>query len=63
VVCIAAPDISSNLWVGINSTTDNTLKLAALQANSEMYFMKGLFKMDTQSGFPDQVVLYTPITA
>jgi hypothetical protein len=63
VVCIAAPDISSNLWVGINSTSDNTLKLAALQANSEMYFMKGLFKMDTQSGFPDQVVLYTSITA
>lgn len=63
VVCIAAPDINSNLWVGINSVTDNQLKLAPLQANSEMYFIKGLFKMDTQSGFPDQVVLYTAITA
>jgi hypothetical protein len=63
VVCIAAPDISSNLWVGINSVTDNQLQLAKLQANSELYFVKGLFKMDTQSGFPDQVVLYTSITA
>lgn len=63
VVCIAAPDINSNLWVGINSVTDNQLKLAPLQANSEMFFIKGLFKMDTQSGFPDQVVLYTAITA
>lgn len=63
VVCVAAPDISSNTWVGINSVTDNTLKLAPLQANSELYFIKGLFKMDTQSGFPDQVVLYTSITA
>lgn len=63
VVCIAAPDITSNLWAGINSVTDNQLKLAPLQANSEMYFVKGLFKMDTQSGFPDQAVVYTSITA
>lgn len=59
VLCIACPDISSNLWIGINSVTDNELQLAKLQANSEMYFIKGLFKMDTNHGFPDQVVLYT----
>lgn len=63
VVCIANPDISSNLWIGINSVTDEQLQLAKLQANSELYFVKGLFKMDTQNGFPDQVVLYTSITA
>jgi hypothetical protein len=63
VVCIANPDISSNLWIGINSTTDEQLQLAKLQANSELYFVKGLFKMDTQSGFPDQVVLYTTLVA
>jgi hypothetical protein len=63
VVCIANPDISSNLWIGINSTTDEQLQLARLQANSEMFFVKGLFKMDTQTGFPDQVVLYTPLVA
>lgn len=63
VVCIANPDISSNTWIGINSTTDEQLQLARLQANSEMFFVKGLFKMDTQTGFPDQVVLYTSLVA
>lgn len=63
VACVACPDISSNLWVGVNSVQDNNLQLAKLQANSELFFVKGLFKMDTQSGFPDQVVLYTSITA
>jgi hypothetical protein len=60
VVCIANPDITSNVWIGLNSVQDeNALKLAQLQANSELYFVKGLFKMDTQTGFPDQIVLYT----
>lgn len=64
VVCIANPDITSNIWIGLNSTEDQqALKLAQLQANSELFFVKGLFKMDTQTGFPDQIVLYTSITA
>ncbi len=63
VLCIAKPDIDSNLWVGINSTEDNQLQLMRLQNNSEFFFVKGLFKMDTQTGFPDQVVLYTTLTA
>lgn len=63
VVCIAKPDIDSNLWLGINSTEDNQLQLMRLQNNSEMFFVKGLFKMDTQVGFPDQVVLYTTLIA
>jgi len=64
VVCISSPDTDSNLWLGINSVDDEKgLKLAPLQANSEMWFIKGLFKMDTQTGFPDFVVIYTSITA
>lgn len=63
VACYAMPDLNSNIWIGINSTQDNQLKLAQLQANSEMYFIKGLFKMDTNAGFFDQVVLYTTLTA
>ena len=64
VACISCPDIESNLWLGVNSTEDQDgLQLARLQANSEYFFIKGLFKMDTQIGFPDFVVLYTNITA
>lgn len=64
VVAVSRPDVDSNLWIGVNSTSDeNSLQLARLQANSELFFIKGLFKMDTQIGFPDFVVLYTTITA
>lgn len=64
VVCIANPDITSNIWIGLNSVEDQeALQLAKLQANAELFFVKGLFKMDTQTGFPDQVVLYTSLTA
>lgn len=60
--CIGKPDIDSNLWIGINSTEDNKLQLERLQNNSELFFVKGLFKMDTQIGFTDQLVVYTTIT-
>lgn len=63
VVCIAKPDVDSNLWLGINSTEDNQLQLQRLQNNSELFFVKGLFKMDTQIGFADQLVIYTTLTA
>lgn len=62
-VCIAKPDIDSNLWLGINSTDDNQLQLQRLQNNSELFFVKGLFKMDTNFGFGDQLVMYTTLTA
>lgn len=62
-LCIAKPDIDSNLWIGMNSMDDNQLQLMKLQNNSELYFIKGLFKLDTQIGFPDQLVMYTTITA
>lgn len=64
VIAVASTGIESNLWVGLNSKDDmDGLQLARLQNNSELYFIKGLFKMDTQIGFPDLVVLYTNITA
>lgn len=62
-LAIQKPDIDSNTWLGINSTEDNQLQLQRLQNNSELFFVKGLFKMDTQIGFPDQFVLYTTLTA
>lgn len=64
VVAVSRPDLGSNLWLGLNSVDDQaTLQLAKLQANAELYFLKGLFKADTQMGFPELVVLYTTITA
>jgi hypothetical protein len=62
-LAIQKPDIDSNTWLGINSTEDNQLQLQRLQNNSELFFVKGLFKMDTQIGFLDQFVLYTTLTA
>jgi hypothetical protein len=63
IFCIAKPDIDSNLWLGVNSMEDNQLQLQRLQNNSELFFIKGLFKMDTQIGFADQLVIYTKLTA
>ena len=62
ILGIGKPDIDSNLWLGINSTEDNQLQLERLQNNSELFFVKGLFKMDTQIGFDDQLVVYTTQT-
>jgi hypothetical protein len=64
IATVSCPDQESNLWLGVNSTADQDgLTLARLQANSELYFIKGLFKMDTQVGFADFIVIYTSITA
>lgn len=62
-VTTANPTRDSNTWIGINSVDDNTLNLQRLQNNSELYFIKGLFKTDVTFGFYDQVVLYTTQTA
>lgn len=61
-LAIQKPDVDSNTWLGINSVDDNMLQLQRLQNNSELFFVKGLFKMDSQIGFPDQFVLYTTLT-
>lgn len=63
VVALAKPDVDSNQWLGLNSTEDNMLQLQRLQNNSELFFVKGLFKIDAQIGFADQLVLYTKLIA
>jgi hypothetical protein len=48
----------SNLWIGMNSIADEGLKLAPLQANSEIWFIKMLMKVDVQFGWNEETVLY-----
>lgn len=56
-------DTGSNLYVGMNSQEDNNLQLSRLQANSELFFLKGLMKYDVQYGFSDQIFLFTTLTS
>jgi hypothetical protein len=56
-------DVSSNLYIGMNSTEDNNLQLMRLQNNSELFFLKGLMKFDVQYGFGAEAFLYTTMTA
>lgn len=58
----ALDDVSSNLYIGMNSTEDNNLQLMKLQNNSEIFFLKGLMKFDVQYGFSEQVFIYTTLT-
>lgn len=48
----------SNLWVGMNSVDDAKLELRPLQANSELWFIKLLMKVDVQIGWNSETVLY-----
>lgn len=59
----ATDDFDSNLWVGMNSVEDNNLQLARLQANSELFFMKGLMKYDVEYGWSEEIFVYTTLTA
>ena len=52
-------DMESNLWVGMNSQDDATVQIAKLQANSELYFIKMLMKVDTNFGFGEELALYS----
>lgn len=58
---IAAPD--SNLYIGLNSTEDNTLEMKRLQNNSELFYLKGLMKYDVQFGFAAEVFVFTTLTS
>ncbi len=53
-----APDLTSNLWLGLNSKDDATVQIAKLQANSELYFIKMLCKADTNYGYGAETALY-----
>lgn len=48
----------SNLWVGINSLSDEGLKLAPLQNNSEYWFIKMLMKADVNFAWASEAVIY-----
>ena len=50
--------MDSNLWVGLNSVSDEGLQLQKLQNNSELYYIKLLMKADVQIGWGAEVVLY-----
>ena len=61
--CEGLDDTTSNLYVGMNSTEDNNIQLQKLQANSELFFLKGLMKYCTNYGFSEEVFLYTTLTS
>jgi len=61
IFCEGLDDVSSNLYVGMNSTEDNNLQLMRLQNNSELFFLKGLMKFDVQYGFSEQMFVFTTV--
>lgn len=51
----------SNLWMGVDYANDaNVLQVERLQANSELYFMKMLLKMDVNVVRPAEIVAHLP---
>lgn len=63
VATYASNSPSSNLWLGLNSKQDSLVQFDFLQANSEIMFVKMLFKADVQYGWGSEIVLYTTQTA
>ena len=56
-------DIDSNLWAGVDYASDqNVLQVEKLQANSEMWFMKMILKMDVNVVKPGEIVAHLPYT-
>lgn len=54
---------NSNLWVGMNSESDWTLKLDRVNAKSENWFMLGKWKYCVQYGWAEEIFMYTTLTA
>lgn len=52
-----------NLWVGLNSISDENFMLARLVPNSELFFFKMLMKIDVNYGRSEKVFLYTTLTS
>ena len=49
----------SNLWLGLNSKSDeNNIKFAMKNASSDLWFVKGKMKIDTNYVFPFEIVYY-----
>lgn len=56
-------DIDSNLWAGVDYASDqNVLQVEKLQANSELWFMKMILKMDVNVVKPGEIVAHLPYT-
>lgn len=54
-------DRDSNAWMGVDYANDeNVFIVDRLQANSELYFVKMLLKMDVNIVRPGEIVLWTP---
>jgi len=63
VLAKSGPSMDSQLWMGLDSTMTSegeasSIKFSPLQANSELWFIKMLFKMDVQIGLPEEVVMF-----
>jgi hypothetical protein len=57
----SSPD--GNLWVGMNSVSDENFMLQRLFPNSELFFFKMLLKLDVNYGRSEKVFLYTTLTS
>ena len=56
-------DVDSNLWMGVDYASDqNVLQVEKLQANSELWFMKMILKMDVNVVKPGEIVAHLPYT-
>lgn len=62
VLCKGSTDLMSNLWLGVNEAgEEDYFQMARLQANSELYFLKMLMKLDTNYAFGAETALYTTV--
>jgi len=52
----------SNLWLGVNSYDDATVKIGKLSNFGDMYFIRMTFQADVQIGFGSECVLYTTLS-
>lgn len=57
------PRPESNLYLLLNDASDFQLKIDRVQSNSDMWFMKGEFKMNILYGWSDEIFLYSTKTA
>jgi hypothetical protein len=64
LACIANPNPQSgNAFIGTNEWTDkDNLKMAPVAAPTDLWFVRGMQKVDTQWGFTDQLVIYTNLS-
>jgi len=55
-------DLSSNLWVGLNSKQDLFIEINRTQNNSKLWYILARMKFDTQIAWARQLVCYTTET-